>query len=509
MCAVCGSSNSDPDLGTAAGQTTRPTPFGRTIARRGAAIACDHCDTIIRYKHPAARNASDLLRTFSEVGGGAAKNEFLRTLACFLAIKQADGQGSQKVHKAALEKALAVVNIFSDTFSTLQQRSGRKLEQTSVALMAMPPTTRIFGLKDFTRSHGNPVGQEGVHFLQALVNDQVQVVVMSESPISQGRYELQNIVAGSAAGHASDQLSRLATLRADSLEATRLIGHLVSEYSSRARWQQEVNSLLLGSSRVAAEGGEKVVEPSPAKRSSRSSCSAATPRQSGQKKGGSAASEDEDEQSEGASDSESDGDDDEPPKHRSLASPAKPASSAASTGASFSTPIKGCRAAEPSSSNAATDLSASVMPAPLTTPLKNLSKPCLKILPRLWGFALLFVPVDWRSKSLQGKPKAMNGDIEKLTKEISAASTSRREDRLPGLLAMKAIAEACLTLVVCHRENKTKDFDNTEFKLYLHKHIAVIRKFIKQHFKMLGGENSPTDVAPELQKMQVALGCQI
>lgn len=499
VCSTCQSTSSDPDLSDPS--CTRTTPFARARLRADQYVACDHCDSLIRSSLTASTAAS-VLASFDEPGE---RRKFLRLLACSLSMK-ATTESATKVHRVTLLKTESLVTSFESIAKALEARAaGFKL----VGKDSSPHN--VLGLKDYVKAFGNPMAN-GEVMAQALVNDCVQVVVLTKKPVTPGRHSMAQVVSQAASGFASETLDRAKTMSADSLETCKLMGHLVTEYASRTRWQLEVNTLL----------GTPVATPTiaiaampPASAAEEQPASTPTKSVSGGFAGGCGSIADEDSGLFGDLFDDAGEDDDGIGSETasrfsgapsSVASPAMvggmaPSSTTASPPAKTPTKKQQRRPASPAPARKGS-ISASVGSAQLASvEMSPGSAPPNKDTERLqrraWEFCRLFVGNTWR-KGLRGKEKAITNLIVRVEDMVVRCKAARREDRVPVLDIVHKVLEACKSLV-----QKGKDRTNEQWaQKVIHTEIALIDGFLREHSEKFSDDGLLT-VDASLRKLEV------
>lgn len=228
LCAICQCTSQDPDLGDSSMAADRLTPFVRMQSHQH--LTCDHCESLIRYQElPGPCKRVQALQGASEVE----KREYLERLACYLALKRSEAQ--TKVRAVTLARTASVMSAYQSILQTLLAKSD--LAPMFTASGSGP--TSILGLRDYMKRWGNPLSNGDV-VLEAMVADEVQLVVATSKGFEKGRRSLGPPVASKADGVSGGALAQLRNMTVDNLESIKLAQHMVSEFACRERWKMDL-----------------------------------------------------------------------------------------------------------------------------------------------------------------------------------------------------------------------------------------------------------------------------
>lgn len=160
----------------------------------------------------------------------AEKRVYLERLSCYLALKQSDAQ--TKVRSIALTRAASVISVYQAILRMLLAKSDLRPLLTA---SDFGPTS-ILGLRDYMKRWGNPFNN-GEVVCDAMVADEVQLVVATGKGFEKGRHGLGQSVASKAEGVSGRALAQLGNMTVGSLESIKLVQHMVSEFACRERWK--------------------------------------------------------------------------------------------------------------------------------------------------------------------------------------------------------------------------------------------------------------------------------
>lgn len=514
QCVGCRSTSTDTDL--ADPTQSRPTPFLRARLRGNAHMLCDHCDSLIRSGMDGASTPS----VVAMLAQPSERAKFLRLLACSLSLKFREA--ATKVHKVTLAKTLGLVESFDDFYKTLQGRFGSLNLAEDQGFT--PKFLNVLGLRDYVKSHGNPITNNEV-LSQAQVDDKIQIVVLTSKAVgARGRHPLQPVVEQAAAhGCDAEALQLAASLSTDCLDACKLMGHLVAEYSSRALWQQDVVRNLTSSGSPGT-----LAPPAPARAATPPTGSSSdpitpqasrtrpvtSPGSSSMPAGGRPAS--------GAANSsharpgsernrdEDDDDDDADDGNASSAAPVAetpPSGSAAGSAAGSNGMRAPGSAPSPKRLRTATGCYASPA-APRTarsagirgSPGSTDGKETWRLRRRAVDLCRTFVPADWR-RGLRNKEKAAGNLALAVEKEMEKCRSSRREDRLDALTEIHTVAQASCELIKAGKV-RANALENDQERLC--GPISIVADFLEEFSAKLTDDGEPVVISVSLRKLQAS-----
>lgn len=511
-CHICGSTSDDRDLSDPC--DTRLTPFSRARLRRSSANLCDHCDNILRTRFSDSSPA-EVARD------GSKKDEFLRYLAGWLALKKSET--SARVQRVTLDKSMLVLSAFAPISEAIRARAGVEHAPTSDLGMSSMSGISAFGLKDYLRSKGNPLTNNDI-IAPALVDDRVRIVVLSKGQVPAGRSALSNIVRQACGDFSCASLTALANMTTDCADHTNLVAHLTSEFVSRARLLGEIESSLAPPRHTSdGQGGCGRSQASGQRRQATASDS--RPDDEGE------ADEDEDENEEAEEDEDErlfSGPDDRsdaatsmrdasistPPAKATRRAPASAASASPTASGSATTPL-GCRgaflAATAASAASAVRPGGGRLTSPRTQGRPPLNHPLAttpldtksgeKLMKKVFDHSSIFARPDWR-KLLRGKALALSNMKGSIDAEVEEARKRRREDRIPALTHLKKVIDSLLVLGAIGVNKPHVDISGLLSDAF--GDIEVVNAFLKDNHRRFGqGDGHDQSVFVDLERVEV------
>ena len=498
-CRLCGSTPNDIDLSDR--RAERKVPFMRTRVSTVSQLDCDYCAGMMRYQMEAGKGMKEFMDSVK--GSTEAHTQYLRQLACYLALRKIESQ--QHVRKVKLDKLVALVGAVNEIYDVLYARNYERSGPGASSESGSRPglvggNGHVLGLRDYIACHGNPLANGDV-VLPATIADSCCLIVSTLRPPTQsaGRHSLRSVIEHAIAGHPSAPpvLRSLAECSVDDMETLRLVRHVATEFVSREQLRREI----IGSLAPTSKGGSDVTPVADSARSVRAGfCPGSVANDPSDRSERSNVADSAD-VAKTLSFDDADADADAASESaRSLGSASR---------ASFSVPPVESTAPAPRTARRPSGGSGGLgvaRDAPREGALKWLSdferrgdKGLDKLAKSIFASCKLFTVLGWR-RSLRGKEKAASNLVQKVAAEISACQANRREDKIPSLEALQAVAQSCVILI---HEGKAKAVLDMEVDTVTDL-VSHVVQFLQWAADRFGGEVLQVD--NHLLQVQAVLG---